>query len=132
MFPFLYIKWCKFQRKHLLSIFLAASSFPVFGGILLARQLIDCICWQKTLRILLKCKRKMKQMRQINFYLNFCMFPFLYLSTKLISSIAGTKQIPLWVHLNFSPLYGTSSQRPKPNHARITRVFWLCSLTIVP
>ena len=35
------------------------------------------------------------------------------------SSIAGTKQIPLWVHLNFSPLQETSSQGP--NQTTLTK-----------
>ena len=41
------------------------------------------------------------------------------------SSIVGSNQIPLWVHLNFSPLHETSSQGPKPNHAHIARTVWL-------
>ena len=36
-----------------------------------------------------------------------------------ISSIAGVKQIPLWVHLNFSPLQETSSQGP--NQTTLTK-----------
>ena len=43
----------------------------------------------------------------------------------VFSSIVGTKQIPLWVHLNFPPLHETSSQGPKPNHAHIARTVWL-------
>ena len=35
------------------------------------------------------------------------------------SSIAGTKQIPLWAHLNFSPLQETSSQGP--NQTTLTK-----------
>ena len=41
------------------------------------------------------------------------------------SSIVGINQIPLWVHLNFSPLHETSSQGPKPNHAHIARMVCL-------
>ena len=35
------------------------------------------------------------------------------------SSIVGVKQIPLWVHLNFSPLQETSSQGP--NQTTLTK-----------
>ena len=42
---------------------------------------------------------------------------------KDISSIVGTKQIPLWVHLNFSPLQETSSQGNQ-NQTTLTQLAW--------
>ena len=42
---------------------------------------------------------------------------------KTRSSIVGTKQIPLWVHLNFSPLQETSSQG-NLNQTTLTQLAW--------
>ena len=69
---------------------------------------------------------------RLSFHLRFAFVMAVTKSSEAMSSIVGVNQIPLWVHLNFSPLHETSSQGPKPNHAHIARKVWLWSLTTSP